>query len=232
MKWIGQTIYKFQKIQRNNSFHYDARDGFLQFEVILLHIIVQTGTVVVLKITIFSSTGWLKPQLQEPETEDQSTLFDGGLLIFIPFLLHWYTVPFALIPVHCTFNILTLMKWKRGVCSEKMFCRVAKRSKSIFKDFWNDTYIINFTLFSTWSLYQINVIHPGFVVSLTNVELKLFCLSYSLTHHCLSFCLLICLFVCFLYCFSQLTFKRPSNDRNLTFEMIAKEAQLPLEEVS
>lgn len=57
MKWIGQTIYKFQKIQRNNSFHYDARDGFLQFEVILLHIIVQTGTVVVLKITIFSSTG-------------------------------------------------------------------------------------------------------------------------------------------------------------------------------
>ena len=30
----------------------------------------------------------------------------------------------------------------------------------------------------------------------------------------------------------QLTFKRPSNDRNLTFEMIAKEAQLPLEEVS
>lgn len=57
MKWLGQTIYKFQKIQRNNSFHYDARDGFLQFEVILLHIIVQTGTVVVLKITIFSSTG-------------------------------------------------------------------------------------------------------------------------------------------------------------------------------
>lgn len=32
--------------------------------------------------------------------------------------------------------------------------------------------------------------------------------------------------------FSQLTFKRPSNDRNLSFEMIAKEAQLPLEEVS
>ena len=52
MKWIGQTIYKFQKTQRNNSFHYDAKDGFLQIEVILLHIIVQTGTVVVLKITI------------------------------------------------------------------------------------------------------------------------------------------------------------------------------------
>ena len=52
MKWIGQTIYKFQKTQRNNSFHYDVKDGFLQFEVILLHIIVQTGTVVVLKITI------------------------------------------------------------------------------------------------------------------------------------------------------------------------------------
>lgn len=29
----------------------------------------------------------------------------------------------------------------------------------------------------------------------------------------------------------QLTFKRPSNDRNLSFEMISKEAQLPLEEV-
>lgn len=55
MKWIGQTIYKFQKAQRNNSFHYDTKDGFLQFEVILiLHIVVQTGTVVVLKITIFS----------------------------------------------------------------------------------------------------------------------------------------------------------------------------------
>ena len=55
MKWIGQTIYKFQKAQRNNSFHYDAKDGFLQFEVILiLHIVVQPGTVVVLKITIFS----------------------------------------------------------------------------------------------------------------------------------------------------------------------------------
>lgn len=53
MKWIGQTIYKFQKAQRNNSFHYDAKDGFLQFEVILiLHIVVQPGTVVVLKITI------------------------------------------------------------------------------------------------------------------------------------------------------------------------------------
>lgn len=31
--------------------------------------------------------------------------------------------------------------------------------------------------------------------------------------------------------FQQLTFKRPSNDRNLSFEVIAKEAQLPLEEV-
>lgn len=29
-----------------------------------------------------------------------------------------------------------------------------------------------------------------------------------------------------------MTFKRPSNDRNLSFEMIANEAQLPLEEVS
>ena len=73
--------------------------------------------------------------------------------------------------------------------------------------------------------------HPGFVVSFTNVELKLFFLSYSLTHDCFSLFLLICLFV-FLYFFSQLTFKRPSNDRNLTFEMIAKEAQLPLEEVN
>ncbi|CAH3019569.1 unnamed protein product [Porites evermanni] len=34
-----------------------------------------------------------------------------------------------------------------------------------------------------------------------------------------------------LLCLMELTFKRPSNDRNLTFEMIAKEAQLPLEEV-
>ena len=46
---------QFQKAQRNNSFHYDTKDGFLQFEVILiLHIVEQTGTVVVLKITIFS----------------------------------------------------------------------------------------------------------------------------------------------------------------------------------
>ena len=29
----------------------------------------------------------------------------------------------------------------------------------------------------------------------------------------------------------QLTFKRPSNDRNLSFEMIAKEANLPIDEV-
>jgi len=34
-----------------------------------------------------------------------------------------------------------------------------------------------------------------------------------------------------LLCLMELTFKRPSNDRNLSFEVIAKEAQLPLEEV-
>ncbi|KAL9984813.1 hypothetical protein ACROYT_G007148 [Oculina patagonica] len=34
-----------------------------------------------------------------------------------------------------------------------------------------------------------------------------------------------------LLCLMELTFKRPSNDRNLTFEVIAREAQLPLEEV-
>lgn len=34
-----------------------------------------------------------------------------------------------------------------------------------------------------------------------------------------------------LLCLMELTFKRPSNDRNLSFEMISKEAQLPLEEV-
>lgn len=34
-----------------------------------------------------------------------------------------------------------------------------------------------------------------------------------------------------LLCLMELTFKRPSNDRNLTFAMIAREAQLPLEEV-
>lgn len=34
-----------------------------------------------------------------------------------------------------------------------------------------------------------------------------------------------------LLCLMELTFKRPSHDRNLTFAMIAREAQLPLEEV-
>ena len=54
MKWVGQTIYKFQKAQRNNSFHYDAKDGLIPTVILILRIVVPTGTVVVLKITIFS----------------------------------------------------------------------------------------------------------------------------------------------------------------------------------
>ncbi|KAJ7379184.1 26S proteasome non-ATPase regulatory subunit 13 [Desmophyllum pertusum] len=34
-----------------------------------------------------------------------------------------------------------------------------------------------------------------------------------------------------LLCLMELTFKRPSHDRNLSFEMISKEAQLPIDEV-
>lgn len=173
-----------------NSFHFDAKYGFLQFEVVLLQticIIVQTCTVVVLINHHFSSTGRLKPQLQEPETEDQSTLFDGGLLVFIPLLLFLFLLH-VLIHVHCTFNILTLVKQKRGVCSKKMFCKVLERSKSIFKDSLNDIFCFLRDHCIKSMLYVL------VVVSLTNIELKLFCLSYSLTHHCLSFCLLVCLF--------------------------------------